>query len=194
MKTTTETKKTETTAQQAAREMGDDGTRFTAPDGRSLHQVCRAHGAEVYRDEQGERSYRFTDGSAIATSGGAWDVVHADCSCLWCWAGGELHCDEQQGEEYRCTLTDDEADEAEDAEGEPAEPCQAWRAYGASHGDCGPATESVRLVLPQNRDSYAAGARGDIYTTLPCCPECMRLLATDPDLAEERAAGWLVVE
>lgn len=118
MQTTTATQSTTTTAQQVASQMGGDGTRFEAPDGRSLHAVARSHGAEVYRDEQGERSYRFADGSAIATSGGAWDVVHSDCTCLWCWAGGgqqvcEPHCDEQQGSEYRCTMTDDEAHEDE---------------------------------------------------------------------------------
>jgi hypothetical protein len=107
-----------TVAEQVALEMGEDGSRHNAPDGRSLHAVARAHGAEVYRDEQGERSYRFSDGSAIATSGGAWDVVHEDCTCLWCWAAkpsGAPHCDEQEGEEWRCTLSDDEAHEDEAA-------------------------------------------------------------------------------
>ena len=106
----------DTTAEQVAREMGDDGSRSAAPDGRSLQQVARAHGAEVWRRDDGERRFLFGDGSAIVTSGGAWDLRHADCECGWCWAGVELHCDEPHGSEVFLTASTLDAEDAEHAE------------------------------------------------------------------------------
>lgn len=143
---TTET--TKTTAQQVAREMGDDGSRFTSPEGFSLHQTCRDHGAEVYRDERGNRSYRFVDGSAIAACGAAWDVVHADCTCLWCWAGErETHCEKRTSNEYRCTLTDDEADPTYKIESRSA--AGGWSDEGVGDNNRSPSEEAAEAAIPE---------------------------------------------
>jgi hypothetical protein len=166
-----------TTAQRVALEMGDDGTRFHAPDGRSLHRVCRAHGAEVYRDDQGERSYRFSDGSAIATSGSAWDVVHADCSCLWCWAGGEVRCDEQTGEEYRCTMTDDAAEPGEGMASVEVTPARTIAA--AAEGYVVTLTGD-HVTISRESGEWAGDGRWENGRIVDCSAH----LADDPDESE----------
>lgn len=106
-----------TTAQHVAREMGDDGSRWSAPDGRSLQQVCRNHGANAWRRESGDRRYEFRDGSAIVVLGGAWDIKHDDCDCGWCWpeTDSESLCRSGEYATREWMLTSDTLD-AEDAE------------------------------------------------------------------------------
>lgn len=80
-----------TTAELIARRLGDDGTVWTAPDGRPVEDVLREEAARVDRDQgpSGTRTrYVFEDGSAITCAGDAWDVGFADC---YCWAGAGEH-------------------------------------------------------------------------------------------------------
>lgn len=104
-----------TIAEQASSQMGGDGSRFVARDGRSLQQICRALRAEVHRRQDGARRYAFSDGSAIIHEAPAWDLMHADCECGWCWDGGgrdasDLQCDEV--EEYRLNGATMDAEDA----------------------------------------------------------------------------------
>ena len=77
-----------TIAQQVAREMGDDGTRFrSGRTGAPLDEVCEA--ADGCSTTVGYRALRwdFPDGSSIVVCGNAWDMgLLGGCAC---WEGAD---------------------------------------------------------------------------------------------------------
>lgn len=82
----------QTQADHVAQIMGDDGQRWTAPDGRPLKQVCADMGArfEPYDEEATADGpgwwVRFPDGSCIVVTLGGWDVACPECG-VWQEAG-----------------------------------------------------------------------------------------------------------
>jgi hypothetical protein len=76
-----------TSAEDIARQMGHDGTRWRTDDGRTLDGLVQTFGGTVqHRPGRSSDEWRaiFPDGSAITASGGAWDIGYPEC---WCWQG-----------------------------------------------------------------------------------------------------------
>ena len=59
-----------------------------------LYTVCHYGAREEVIRENGDASWTFRDGSRLASVGGGWDLVRADCTCGWCWKGCPRQCKE----------------------------------------------------------------------------------------------------
>jgi hypothetical protein len=76
-----------TIAERIAAALGNDGMRWSTPDGTEFEDLVAQHGgAYIARDPRRPdvARYTFADGSIITAAGDAWDLGYADC---WCWQG-----------------------------------------------------------------------------------------------------------
>ena len=83
----------DTQAEQFARDLDDDGTRFRTDDGIGFVELLERYGADVEIADHERTRWRFSDGSAIVEANGAWDLgLPGGCLC-WDGAGHNRDCD-----------------------------------------------------------------------------------------------------
>lgn len=86
----TQTEQTQTTAEQIAEMLGNDGTSFATPsgpgwddpDGERFDDLCRRLGGRKEQEADDLYRYVFADGSALVATGEAWDFGFTDCFCF----------------------------------------------------------------------------------------------------------------
>ena len=94
MTTTTE----QTTADQVALLMGNDGQRQRNAEGETLCEVCEAEGGFYSRYDNGRSGldvWEWSDGSAIVASDGGWDLRAEGCVNA-CWDGEGCTCEDDE--------------------------------------------------------------------------------------------------
>jgi len=67
---------TDTTAEQIAAQLNDDGLTWETPDGVGLSELCEQAGGRTMHSKDDPRHWRvvFPDGSALAGADGGWDL------------------------------------------------------------------------------------------------------------------------